>query len=299
MDNIQTLLEKQQYDLVVKLTENPQNNNDIFSRITALLALSKGEDALATINKYQKQLEVDLPLLMKVHIELLCLLKRFDEAYEKASYYQNLPYHSQQAEELLKTLNEKIRTEERRSYISKDVSEDELKSRLLDKDENTVLFALDHLKEKDITPYLKELEIIIKSFPRQTIRCFALFTLVERKLDKEILFLHMDKLITVNPKELRPPFVDQSFQDFVKRIHNEFKDVSLSTNAVNILSSFIIYTYPDNVILDDNLLAALLYVSKSYLQIEMNLSDYCKKNKLEYSLVKHLSEYIALSLQDF
>lgn len=299
MDNIQTLLEKGQYELVIKLTENPHSNADIFSRMTAFLALGKAEESLETIKKYRKQLETDLPLLMKGHIQLLCLMQRFDEAYEEEEYYQSLPYHSQEAEEILKSLKNMIRQEERKTYNKKNISDEELKSRLLDKDETVVLFALERLKEKDINPFIDELKIIMKSFPKQTIRTFALFQLIEKHIDMDVEFLHVNDILILNPIKLTPPFMGKEFTDYVALIENEFKDVSLSNNAINILSSFLIYIYPDHVPLDENLLVALRHIASQYLQIDLDLQKICKSKKLDYSLVKHLVEYISLALNDF
>ena len=101
MDNIKKLVESRQYDLVINLTEKPLSNDDIFYRITAFVGLGRAKEALDCIKHYQKELEKDLPILMKTHIQLLCVCGLFDDAYSEMEYYKSLPYHSQQAEELL------------------------------------------------------------------------------------------------------------------------------------------------------------------------------------------------------
>ena len=83
MDSLKSLMDKRQYDLVIKLTEDSQDMNYLFYRISALLATGKGEEALSVIKKNREILQGDLPLLMKIHIEILCLLNNFDEAYEE------------------------------------------------------------------------------------------------------------------------------------------------------------------------------------------------------------------------
>ena len=83
MDSLKTLMDKKQYDLVLKLTENSQDSLALFYRLSALLATGRSEDALKLI-KDKRQILIAKPgVLMKIHIELLCLLGKFDEAYSE------------------------------------------------------------------------------------------------------------------------------------------------------------------------------------------------------------------------
>ena len=72
MDSLKSLMDKRQYDLVIKLTENSEDMTYLFYRISALLATGRGEEALSVIKKNREILQGDLSLLMKVHIEILC-----------------------------------------------------------------------------------------------------------------------------------------------------------------------------------------------------------------------------------
>ena len=109
MDNLKTLMDKRQYELVIKLTKTATSPTDLFYRISALLASGKAEEALKCINDNQKVLETNLFILVKIHIEILCLLNRFDEAREKLKYYEELPYESQQVEEVLRDMPHRLK----------------------------------------------------------------------------------------------------------------------------------------------------------------------------------------------
>ena len=79
MDSLKTLMDKKSYDLVIKLTENSSDALSLFYRISALLAVGQIEDALQVILTKRNILKSRLVLLIKFHLEILCLLKRFDE----------------------------------------------------------------------------------------------------------------------------------------------------------------------------------------------------------------------------
>ncbi len=79
MDSLKTLLDQKKYDLVLKLTESSTATNDLFYRISAFIYLGKYEEALYVIQDNQKALESNLVSLINAHINLLCVLGRFDQ----------------------------------------------------------------------------------------------------------------------------------------------------------------------------------------------------------------------------
>ena len=84
MDNLKTLFDKKHYDLIIKITRNSSNADDIIYAISSFVALGKLDDALLLINEKKEILKKDLPILMKAHIDILCLKGDFDKAYEEA-----------------------------------------------------------------------------------------------------------------------------------------------------------------------------------------------------------------------
>ena len=109
MDSLKTLMDKKSYDLVLKLTENSNDSLALFYRLSALLAVGKSEEALNLIYTKRIILQSRLAILIKIHIEILCLLKRYEEAYNELKYYQELPYENQEVEEILKAMPEYIK----------------------------------------------------------------------------------------------------------------------------------------------------------------------------------------------
>lgn len=302
MDSLKSLMDKRQYDLVIKLTENSQDMNYLFYRISALLATGHGEEALSVIKKNRQILQGDLPLLMKIHIEILCLLNNFDEAYEEVKYYENLPYVSQEVEEIIRDLPKLVREEEKKSLSNCELSNDALKERLKSNDETVVLPALDMVRGRDINMFLPDIQRIMLSFPKQSIRSFALLLLVQKKIDQELSFNHIGKAIKINPSKLEPPFIGDEFNEFVRSMQNEIKDPAVSDDAIQILSSYIIYMYPEKLEINYALLIeALRTISEEYLQIEnkMPLSVRCESKGINEKEVLELIQRIKEAVSNF
>ena len=302
MDSLKSLMDRKEYDLVIKLTEGSQDMNYLFYRVSAFLASGRGEEALKTIKENRRILEGDLGLLMKVHIEILCLLNNFDEAYEELKYYENLPYVSQQVEEVLRDLPKLIREEEKKSISSRELDNDALHERLKSDDQNLVLPALDMVRDRDINMFLADIQRIMVKFPKQSIRSFALLLLVQKHVDKEMDFNHIGKAIKINPSKLEPPFIGNEFNDFVRELQNELRNPAVSQDAIQILSSYIIYTYPEKLELNYGvLIEALREISEEYLQIdnEKSLSERCLEKGISEDETKELIQRIKESLNDF
>ena len=80
-------------------------------------------------------------------------------------------------------------------------------------------------------------------------------------------FKSVDDVITVNPSKEEPPFVGKEFNEFTLELSKELKNPSLSENAIQILSTYIIYMYPKKLeIKTDLYIAALYLIANEYLQ---------------------------------
>lgn len=301
MDSLKSLMDKKQYDLVLKLTNNSTDPTHLFYRISAFLALGKGEESLNTIINNRKILESDLSILIKVHIEILCLLNRFDEAYVELKYYENLPYVSQQIEEILREMPNYIRQEERKSFSSKEMDDEHVKKLIRSKEMNDVIIALDVIRERGIEHFLEDLKYLMINHEHQSIRSFSLLVLVQKKLNQLVDFKHIDKIIQVNPSLVNPPFVGDKFNGLVRKLSIDFNNPSLSENATQILSTYLMFIYPDELSRDDEVIIEALYqISSKYLQSKSeDLLTRCEKKNLDVEEVQHLIDDINFALENF
>ena len=304
MDSLKTLMDKKQYDLVLKLTENSQDSLALFYRLSALLATGRSEDALKLIKDKRQILLAKPGVLMKIHIELLCLLGKFDEAYSELRYYQELPYENQETEELLNRLPKYIREEEIKVYRRQEVGQDELRKKLMSKNDVDVLSALDAVRGQALESFLLPILNILKTYQKQLVRTFALLLLVAKKYDKKVEFLHEDQLIEVVPSELDEPFIIPglgNIDDLSSLFQNEYHDPSLSQNAINVLSSYMVYIYPNKVNYSkEELLVIFGYIAKDLLQNKDNdLDKLCEKHGLDKQEIRKEVNKIKAHLEDF
>ena len=303
MDSLKTLMDQKNYNLVIKLTENSNDAIALLYRLSALLAVGQSEEALNLIKSKRLIMQKKLALLIKFHIEILCLLKRFDEAYDELKYYEELPYESQEVEEVLRSMPSYIRNEEKNVYVAP-IDEDQLKMMLMKGNDGEILAALDRIKALQIAPFLLNIFKITTSHKRQIIRSIALLVLVYQKYDKEVKFLHHDKIITLIPAEMDDPFIVpgySSLEEFSFALQSTYHDPSICDNALNIISSYLLYTYPDKLDLTaDESLVIFGYIAKKLLKINIDdLEKVCEEKGLDCSKVKSRMEEVEEDLANF
>ena len=303
MDSLKTLLDQKKYDLIIKLTETSQTANDLFYRISAFICLGKYEEALYVIQDNQKTLESNLASLINAHINLLCALNRFDQAYTTLDYYANLPYQSQVVEELLQKMPQVIEAEEKKSSSLKFYDDDTI-SKLLssDKDEE-VLMALDIIKNRDIFSFLPEVSKLLLSHPKEIIKSYALMLLVQKELDRKLQINKNGKIITVVPKYLTPPFTGVIFNQVVKYFDSEFHDLTITQTATQLLSQYCIYIYPNFLDKSPKLYAVAFYlIASKYAGASLNeeqRSALISKTEVNADELDELIKEIETSLADF
>ena len=243
MDSLKSLYDQKQYELILKLTATSELESDLFYRIAAFTGLGQFEEALYVIQDHQQVLESDLATLIPIHIDLLCTMERFDQAYSILDYYSNLPYQSQVVEEILRDIKNVIAAEEKKTKLYT-ISDDELVKYLLSEKREDVLYAIDLLKKRDIFSFLPDVVKVMTTNKSQILRSLVLILLVDKEVDRDLPFLAFDGPLTVNPKKAVRPFTGEKFNTLVKRISNEFKDLTLSQNGIQILSNLALYIYP-------------------------------------------------------
>lgn len=299
MDSLKSLYDKKQYDLILKLTANSETESDLFYRIAAFTGLGQFENALFVIQDHQAILEKDLATLIPIHIDLLCTMERFDQAYSILDYYSNLPYQSQVVEEILRSIKNIIASEEKKTKLYT-ISDDELVKYLLSDKKEDVLYAIDLLKKRDILSFLPEIVKVLTTNPSQILRSLTLILLVDKELDRDLPFLAFDGPLTVNPKKIVRPFTGEIFNTIVKRISKEFNDLTLSQNGIQILSNLALYIYPHPFSGDiDEILLAVEVTSKKYLGMNVDpLPIEAKKKNIDENKVIYYFNLIETALNE-
>ncbi len=301
MDNLKSLLDSKQYDLVLKLTETSTSSNDLFYRISAFIFLGKYEDALYVIQDHQEILESNLPALINAHINLLCVLGRFEQAYTVLDYYNNLPYQSQVVEEILRKMPKVIEAEEKKQTTYKFYSDEEIEQMLRSDKFEDVLLALDTIKNRDILSFLPILKELLVSDSKEVIKSYILMMLVKKEVDRDLVIIKKGKEIKVNPKHLIPPFIGEIFDGVLKGFDKEFKDSTLSQIATQLFSQYTIYIYPEEYPYSvKEYLAAFYLLAKDYASsMNSDLSSLSFINELDLEKINQIKEEIDKMLEEF
>ena len=303
MDSLKSLLDQKKYELVLKLTETSTNSNDLFYRISAFIFLGKYEDALFVIQDHQRTLESNLVALINVHINLLCTLNRFEQAYSALDYYSNLPYQSQVVEETLRKMPEVISNEEKKQSSIKFYDDDKLLELLKSDKDEEVLLALDVIKSRDIFTFLPELSKLLVSYPRESVKCYILMLLVQKEIDRSLKMKKEDKIIDVNPKHLLPPFSSSVFNDVVRDFDRSIKNMSISQTATQLFSQYCIYIYPYDLSRPAKLYALVFYeIASEYIGAPLTAGDInltLEKENISFDDYEALKEEVKKILAEF
>lgn len=271
MDDLKKLFEDAEYQEILEKTEEKTDGESLFYRLTALMALSKGEEAMALLEKNRYELFKAHPLeTLKSDFSLRILFKKWDEAYEDYSIFSNYPYVSQEVEEALRSIPKALRLAEKQSSLPLEASLKEMHETLNGDDDLAILSLLKALKKEDFPALKAELTALLtKKDVHLFVRTYALLYLVSVSYPEEVSFLKGKKNIKVIPSNLVPPYSDKLYKDFVNRLESILTDPSYCHVARNILDEYILLSYPDNVLEKEDknlLLGALSLLSKDYLK---------------------------------
>lgn len=278
MDNLETLFNKKEYLLVLDLTKDSKDPKELLLRLSCLVIQGEIDKALDEIEANQSLIEKQYQLrLMKLHFELLLSKKLFDDARLALTHYENLPYVSQEVEEFMREMKERIEDEAHPKSTHKfeiDEIYDILEKETEESKISQVLFSL---KTYNINNYIDSLKIFLKREEvNPNFRTYALILLIDEKVDEEIEFLSRKGLIKVNPTKINPPFIGDSFnkvcEEITKKANN---DISLTQTALHLFNCYVIDTYPEDIYnLDlDKLASAFIRIAEIYLGKEVSSLD--------------------------
>ena len=278
MDNLETLFNKKEYDLVLDLTKDSTDPKELLMRISCLVIQGKIDQALDEIEKNQSLIEKNYQLrLMTLHFELLLSKKLFDEARLTLKHYENLPYVSQEVEEYMREMKDRIEDEAHPKSAQK-FSLDEIYDILeKERDQAKVSQVLFSLKNYNLNIYIDSFKIFLKREDvNPNFRTYALILLIDEKFDEEVELLSRGGIIKVNPTKIKPPFTGEKFNLTCKLITEKCNhDISMIETALHLLNCYIIDTYPEDIFDVDleKLSSAFIRIAEIYLNKELSSND--------------------------
>ena len=278
MDNLDTLFSKKEYELVINLTKDSKDPKELFLRISSFVVLGKTDEALDEIEKHQSIIEAKYQLkLMKLHFELLLSKKLYDDARLALKHYENLPYVSQEVEEFMKEMKERIEEESHPKQVTR-YEPDEMAEILEKETENgklsQVLFSL---KEYNINIYIDSLKVfLVRPDVNPNFRTYALLLLLDQKYDGKVKFLSRNGVIEVVPKDLPAPFMTEIYNNTCRLIVEKANsNVSLINTGLHLFNCYIVDVYPSDVYSpgEEVLSSAFITIGEMYIGQEISSKD--------------------------
>ena len=277
MDNLETLFDKKQYELIVNLTDSSDDPKERLLRLSSLVMLNRVNEALDEIEQHQAMFDKNYPQkVMKLHFELLLQSKAYDSARIALKHYKDLPYISQEVEEFLNGMEEKIHDEE--TQKNKSLPVDEICSRYeKETDKELLLEALAYIRIYNLNSIIDSIKVLLKRDDvRQDFRAFALFALMEQDYSKGIEFLSNKGIVKVIPSKLKTPFEDERFVQVMNKIEeNSEHNVTLKETSAQLFSSYVFDTFPNDIYEDgiEELALAIVSIGKEYIREPVDEKD--------------------------
>ncbi len=276
MDNLQTLFEKGEFELILDLTSMSQEPEDLLYRASAYLALNKGEEALAVLTQNRDALFAFRPLaVMRATIEARLALGDPIEAYRDLNDFKNRPYVSQECEEYMKAAEEKIALAASTAIKKPEGTKaEDLSKKPLNKEKPEEMLAIlgtlsdpTKLGERidELIPLLSDEKI------PADVRSFALFLLVNAKYNKPVDFKRRGKIFRVVPKDLPVPYIGGDFPFLVKAFEKDSDSPDAAKVAQSYLATYILVMYPEDPFAPEDVrLYELAFLRMAYEALRMD-----------------------------
>ena len=277
---LKDLFNDKKYKEIIELAKESDNPNDLFLCLSSYIQLNEYDLAISFIEKNREIFEKAMPYkLMQLHIELLLTKRNFNKAKIEAEHYQNLPYISQEVEEYLANLPSLI--EEAKNFKSGEsrLSYDEIDEVLTtSKDMGKIASILFSLEEYNIMKLIPTIDIfLIRSDVHPNLRTYALILLVQNKVDETFQIIKDGKKLLVNPSKLTPPFNSVKFKEAFNLLNDiNHKNPSLCNVAIQVFNNYILDTYPDDVLENEDIktfVFAISELAKEFLSMPLENTD--------------------------
>lgn len=294
--DLSKLLKEHKYQEILLATKDQLDADALSYRINAYIGLNEYKNALNEIKKHNDILYKKNPLgTMKLHLELLLELKMYVEAINAHHDYSERPYISQQVEEFLREVPNKI-IKSQKSNEAQDLFLDEAKVNelfLKSKDPALLTNAIYHLKKLDITPYLSSLLTLLKRDDLgDDIKTLALLILVLKKVDHNLVIKKNKQEYKVNPIKLNAPSSDKQYQEIMKNIVTLSKDPTIEGVATNLFNQYVLNCYPGVIYNDTSkkMSVAFIALAKRYLKEENAVNQVISDNHEDLKEINQLIE---------
>lgn len=293
MDSLVTLFQKRQYELIIKLTEQSDDELSLYFRLESFFNLEQYQNAIDLV--VNKQLLFGEYTLRMMQIHLLSLLEINDylEALKVVYEYETFPYISQEAEEFLQEAPHMIKEHEKKHRVKKPLTNQELTNLLLNpKDENDLILSLNLIRKRRINDFVKPLRHIVQDqLINDQLRTFSLMLLCEAKDNDKLDFIKNEKSFSLKPNEINLDSYQILFEELFFDLEQLTKNITIAEVSQKLFDQLFFLLFPDYVYDEQDfpyIKGALLVLAGEYLKTEIDVQELINKLKID---AKKLDEY--------
>lgn len=289
MDNIKKYFENGQYELVIKFTDENDDEECLYYRLKSLVALGKDDEALKLINEHGHLIETEKFEVIKIHLNLLYSHNLYDQVRTALDYYDSLPYISYEVEEYIKEQYKILNNREKNGNNKfHNLSIDEIKNLLLNPTSNDeMLYIFNAIRTMNVRLFLDEIQTFLLSNFDEGVKTICLIILIEQKVMEEISLFKNDVVYNIVPYELDIPLNDISSEKIIKSFETDIKDPSVTNVAIQLFVYYVMDVFPNEINEDEiNLLvAAFTIIAYQHLKSDYDIYDIIDKYDLNIDLL--------------
>lgn len=253
-------------------------NNEIqtiIDEIAADIKLGDYPSALRRLDRHHQRLYSFNPLyVIETNFDLLYEIGNPLSISRTLEYYRNLPYVSQEVEDLLKEIDEKTRRYFRQAKDPTDI-DSEIRNYLLSDNLDYVLKAIYMLKKYSLYPqyFLDEIEIALTKIFAINIAQEVIPFLQIFGITKTLKINHFGELKTVKLSDVPNFYEDKVFRQIIEKIDMFNKEITLVQIASEIARASYFANYPFGFENEDVDALSLLFIDQAKMALSFRTRD--------------------------
>jgi len=286
---IELLLEKGDYEAVLKIIGDNKDEKSLYQKIICLQGLGRNKEALEVAKEAivkSSKLYYDI---LSLEIALLVDLEEDEEALAILDQELSMPYIPSEYEEVYTSTYEVLKKKQRalKHQVSPydQLTNEELKKLLSpEQGKEIIMLAIQQLDNRNVRHFMSEVSAFLESSVPNYIKTALLEVLIDQGIDVSLKVKHDDLTIEVNPKDLTKPMEQPGLEKVLLLIdkYNVDKDVTIASYYNDLVIYYFASVYPIEVQIDEYeyIAAAAYYVAYSNLHDDYSLDDFASKYDL-------------------
>ena len=263
--------------------------NNKIEELKKIIYENNDEQKLISFLKINEEelLKIDPILLIGYHVDFYLQKDMIKKGLEVLAYYKQKPYISMEVEEFMNELQEKI-SEDAFSNKSNNYTNLDLENDLFSDSIERNINGLRNLSNMNIRKNMDIIEKYLSINKDEKLHRILLIILVEQGISSTHKFFIGGVYRNLTPSKITLPFDEESYKNIVDYISNNVKDPDSINRLIEIYSTIVTMSFPDNVFISyeqETILNVLIRIEKEMLGYVTSPSSFFEENELYESAI--------------